>query len=143
MLHVLGVVGDGEVISWADGWIGNLDRPGDALMALACSARDRYLLTRLLCDLSAGADYWCAFRTVCGHVEGFLREHPQHTEEIAELLDSWVCNRLGESPPDFAGLARFDDGFALARQGIYGQWEDVRQEFLAELHAISTSSAID
>jgi hypothetical protein len=133
MLFSLGVVSSDEVIDWADGWIAKEERPKDELFTISGATRDRYALTKALSELGRGADYWNAFREVCGKLEAFIRKNPEHAEACADLLYSWLCERLADHPKDLDPLFRFSDAFALARDGTYGDTESEKQQFLATL----------
>jgi hypothetical protein len=126
-----------EVVAWANSLVAELDKmdsPPGLLFALSnTSPSNAKEILFCLAQLSAGADFWTAFRRTLPRLREYVTEHPDRTERIANHLFSTLCRYdVSDVPDDLHFLYRFDDAFSLAQEG-HGDTETVYREFVHEL----------
>lgn len=143
LLFQCGVLSSLEVIAWADSEIIKADLPGGALLELTTteSSKTEDILSHLR-RLSAGADFWQAFRHVLCSLYRYVVSNPDKAETIANHLFLAACEfSVADVPDDLRFVYRFDDAFSLAREGTYGDFETVYREFVAELERFTKETS--
>lgn len=140
LLFKYGVVSAGELISWADSQIAELDSPPEALLELSITFPDDTggIISRLH-RLSAGADIWSAMRAALPRIRDYVTARPQDAEHIANHFYLTALT-FEPVPTDLRFLYRFDDAFYLAREGTYGDRETIYKDFLSELERFSEAT---
>jgi hypothetical protein len=141
LLFQYGVVPADEVIAWADSWIVRMDSPPDSLFELSStSPSNTGDILACLRQLSAGADFWIAFRAALPRLRDYVASHRDRAESIADHLYRTACSFQDSGvPDDLRFVWRFDDAFSLAREGIYGDSENVYREFVQCLDEVWTN----
>ena len=133
LLFDYGVASEQEVIAWADSQIVALDSPPDSLLQLAItSPADTAAIITHLHSLSADAEFWPAFRATLPQLHEHVRTHPADAERIANSLYHTIL-MFSDVPTEFSFAYHFDYAFSLAREGIFGDEDEVRREFIHEL----------
>ncbi len=130
-----GLATGADVVRWADSQIVALDSASGPLLDLSTTppANTGDLLSHLRA-LASGAHCWAAFRAVLGPLHDHIASNPARAEYFAnELYRAAIWFESGDVPKDLSFVYGFDDAFSLAREGAYGQPEDVLREFLTEL----------
>lgn len=132
ILFDCGSISAAEIIVWADEQIVKMDKPSDSLLSLSMIQPEKTAdIISLLHQLGEGADFWSAFRNTLPRFHEFLQIHPEKCEGVANHFFKLACKF--KAPRDLNFLYGFDDEFGLARDGIFGKLEDVRENFLREL----------
>lgn len=139
LLFQFGAVAADEVIVWADSLIVQIDSPPDSLLELSTTSPSRTAdILSCLRQLSAGAEFWAAFRSALPRLRDYVASHPDRAEGIANQLYLIACGfAVTDVPDDLHFVYHFDDAFSLAREGVYGDTETVYQEFIHELDKLT------
>jgi hypothetical protein len=116
-----------------------LDSPADALLQLAVTPRTQTadIITHLH-TLSAEAEFWPAFRSALSRLYEHVASRPADAERIAYEIYRTVL-MFPDVPTEFSFAFRFDDAFSLAREGVFGDEDKVRREFIHELQRFKTA----
>lgn len=139
LLFNYGVATEREIIEWADSQIVALDSPPDALLQLASTRpNDTAAFISHLHTLSAGAEFWPAFRAAMARLHQHVVAHPADSARIANEIFRTVV-MFSDVPSEFIFAYRYDDAFSLAREGTFGDEEAVRSEFADELRRFTTA----
>lgn len=137
LLFDYGVASEREVIEWADSEIAALDSPPAVLIDLAVTnPTDTAAIMSHLHTLSEGAEFWPSFRAALARVYQHVVTHPADAERIANDIYRTVL-MFSDVPAEFSFVFHFDDAFSLAREGIFGDEDAVRKEFMDELRRFS------
>ncbi len=139
LLFDYGMATEREIIEWADSQISVLNPTPDALIELSLTppAQTENFITHLHV-LSAGSEFWPAFRSALAPVHDHVVSRPGDAERIAAALYQTALSVPG-IPKDLNFAYVFDDAFCLAREGTYGNEDDVRREFINELKRFTPS----
>ncbi len=133
LLFDYGVAAEREIIEWADSQIVALDSPPDALLQLAVTRpTDTAALITHLHTLDTEAEFWSAFRAVLARLHEHVLANPTDAERIANAIYHTILP-FPDVPSEFQFVYRFDDAFDLARDGVCGNTDAVRREFIDEL----------
>ena len=141
LLFDYGVATEREIIAWADSLISVLNPTPDALIELSLTppTKTEDFITHLHV-LSEGADFWPAFRAALARIHDHVVSRPQDAERISAALWHTALSVPG-IPKDLNFAYNFDAAFSLARDGTYGNEDDVRREFLKELKRFTLSDS--
>ena len=139
LLFHYGVATEREIIEWADSQIAVLNPTPEALIELSLTPSNKTEdFISHLHALSADAEFWPSFRAALPRLLDHLASRPEDAERIANELYRTVLMDPSV-PKDFHFAYRFDDAFSLAREGTYGNEDDVRREFINELKRFTPS----
>lgn len=125
----LGLVERREVIAWADARIAADDAPDVSLTDIALAGgRSAADVAGLLRDVPGTPDRVAYLRGVFTRMRALLAANPTALVLVAHGL--YLMALDGECPSgDAEGAMRsFDDGIALARNGTFGNLEEIRKE---------------
>ena len=139
--YQLGLVTRKEVIEWADGVIaGEDDPPYDVIeLALMSKAHPEDILGRLHA-LSPGASTVSVLPRVLGKLSHRLRENPALGSTVARALWGIYVESGYDVPSALNPICCFDDGYALAVDGVYGSEEEVFRDLLAFVESFSDTA---
>ena len=133
LLFDYAVIKPTDVTEWADAQIIALQSVPDRLIELSTTPPDRTAdIVSHLHELGQGGNFLQAFRACLGELHQYLVSSPHECERIANILYRTICEH-NDLPQEFNFLYRYDDGFALARENVYGDFATLRHEFINDL----------
>jgi hypothetical protein len=128
----LGLVSVQDIVRWADEQITATATPPEALLDLALMAHATRLdVLAKLRALSPRVPWLDVLPRTLGTGVHRLREDPSLGPIVARGLYQLFVEANYEVPDELSPIGRFDDGYALAKQGSYGTEEGVFQELVA------------
>jgi hypothetical protein len=135
LLFSYGVLDAAAVIAWADEAIVQAKSPSNALLDLSMAAPDKTEdILSCLHRLSAGAEFWPAFRSALPQIRDFIVTHPDRADAIANDLFLTACSfGFSDVPDDLRFIYRIDDAFSMARDGTYGDRNTAYRDFIDAL----------
>ena len=128
-----GVVEASEVISWADHTLSQYDYDDDLAnisMASRVSSQD---LIRLLDYVIDKRDEIQAMRLVMGRIYQVLKKNPERAHNFTHFLERFWIDHDYDVPKDMSFIQSVDDEFSLARQGVYGNVDELTKSLLDNL----------
>ncbi len=131
-----------EAVAWIDAVVTAQPKPPEMLLEASLCGRDLDRLISSLRRLPETPDDEGVTRLILGHMRGTLEKRPESAARIAEQLYALAQEGRVPSVEAEAEMLRFDDGFALARRGIFGDETELRNELTDFLrrHGVLTSN---
>ena len=123
-----------EVIRWADDIIGATEEPEFEIIEISTSgnAHIQDLIGRLS-STSHQCNHYASLRTVLGRMCELARTKGFELRSFTRGLEHFSIDQNYELPDDLKFFNGLDDGLYLAEEGIYGDLDTYRKEFMSEL----------
>lgn len=125
----LGLIKPGQIQTWVDQQINQVDEPSKELIDLAFLGIDNEKeMYRILNDMPDDSDDFEALRKLFRDLEHFPFEDIHACAELAEKLYFIACEHDYNCPSEFNSILRLDDAFSLTMQGTWGDPNEVKKK---------------